>query len=258
MIKTIDFKIPELNIMKKYPKDIFYIGDSELLKRKKISIVGSRRPNQYAKQLTHALALKLSKRQICIVSGGAMGVDAIAHRASGANNTIMIAGTGLDTRYPAVNKNLIIEIEKSGLVLSQFKEKTSARTYNFPLRNEMIVALGDALIVTYADLKSGSMRSVEYAIKMGKKIYVLPHRLDESKGTNELLKKGLASAIYDIDDFIDSLGGAGASSEIKDDFLEYCKKNPTYDEAISKYNSKVFEYELMGKIEIKDGKVYSI
>jgi DNA processing protein len=58
MIEIIDFHIPELGSMKKYPKEIFYIGNTELLKRPKISIVGSRKPNQYARQLSHEIASK--------------------------------------------------------------------------------------------------------------------------------------------------------------------------------------------------------
>jgi len=255
MIKTIDFHIPALDAMKKYPKELFCIGNVELLTRLKISIVGSRKPNQYARQLTHEISSKLSQAGVCIVSGGAIGVDAICHKAAGANNTIMVAGTGLDKRYPAINRNIIDNIEKEGLVLSQFQAGVPSNKYNFPLRNELVVALGDILIVTYADINSGTMRSVEYALKMGKEIYVLPHRIGESDGTNKLLNQGLAKAIYDIDEFVAKFGDVKQRNIVKDEFLEYCKTNPTYDEAISKFGAKVFEYELSGKISIKFGKI---
>jgi len=99
------------------------------------------------------------------------------------------------------------------------------------------------------------MRSVEYAIKMNKQIYVLPHRLGESDGTNKLLANGQAKGIYDIDKFVSQFGNIKLDDNIQDDFLQYCKTNPTYDEAVSKYGAKVFEYELGGKIEVKDGKI---
>jgi DNA processing protein len=108
----------------------------------------------------------------------------------------------LDIRYPAVNKNLIKAIEENGLVMSQFKDGFRATGWSFVVRNEVVVALGELLIVTEADLKSGSMRSVEFAQKMGKEIFVLPHRIDESLGTNMLLAKGEAKAIYDIEAFV--------------------------------------------------------
>lgn len=251
-IKKIDFKIDELKYMKKTPKEIFYIGNTELLKRRKISIVGTRKPSQYTKLLTHEISSKLSISGITIVSGAAMGVDAVAHNAAGEENTIAIAGTGLDIRYPAVNKKLIERIEKSGLMLSLFKADTPSQRYNFPIRNELVVALGEILIVTQADENSGTIRSVEYALGMGKKIYVLPHRLNESKGTLKLLEKGLAQPIYDMDKFVDDYGGK-TKEKGDDEFLLFCESFPTYDEAMKIDPQKLFEYELSGKIKVENG-----
>ncbi len=244
----IEFNIDELNLMKKYPKELFYRGNLELLKREKISIIGTRRPSSYSKFQTAQISSKLSKRGVCIVSGAAMGIDSIAHQNAGANNTIGVMANGLDIKYPNVNKSIITNIEKEGLVLSQFKDGFRATPWSFVVRNEIVVALGDCLIVSEADLKSGSMRSVEFALKMKKKIYVLPHRIDESQGTNYLLKDGLATAIYDIDEFVSQFGSI--CEDKSDEFLEYCKINPNYEEAIKKYKDKVFLYELEGKINI--------
>lgn len=258
MINQFDFKIKELENMKKYPKELYYTGNIELLKRKKVSIVGTRRPSNYTKEFTYKLASKLSQNGICIVSGAAMGVDSIAHSGAGLNNTIAVVANGLDIRYPSVNKNQIIEIEKNGLIISSFKEGEKARLYSFVQRNEIVVALGDKLIVTQADLNSGSMTSVEFAIKQNKEIFVLPHRINESLATNELIKKGLAKAIYDIDEFIEDSVGVGlfGFENSFDEILEYCKSNPIYDEVLLKYPDKILEYELDGKIAIKDGKVF--
>ncbi len=256
MIKNIHFPIKELDAMKKYPKELFYKGNLSLLEKKKISIVGSRSPNQYAREKTRELAEKLSKAGICIVSGGAIGVDAISHKAAGVDNTIVVAATGLDKRYPAINAKLIEEVEEKGLVLSQFEKGALSTKYNFVLRNELVVALGDILIVTYADLKSGSMRSVEYALKMGKEIYVLSHRIGESEATNNLLQESKAKAIYNIDAFVAMFGTHTQQMKSEDDFLEFCKTNPSYDEALSKFPSRVFEAELNGDIVVKNAKVY--
>ncbi len=235
----------------KYEK-LYYKGSLELLKRQKISIVGSRRPNSYAKSLTHEIALKLAKVGVVVVSGGAIGVDAIAHRAAGVQSTIMVAATGLEKRYPAINKNLIASMEQEGLVLSQFEPTTPSHKYNFVLRNELIVALGEALIVPYAEEGSGSKRSIEYAQKMGKKIYVLPHRLHESRATNKLLAEKKAEAIYDIDAFVAKFGKI---KEQEDPFLEFCKTSPTIDEAVAKFGSRVFEAELLGEVRVENGRV---
>jgi len=164
-----------------------------------------------------------------------------------------VAGTGLDQRYPSINHTLIQQIEENGLVLSQFKIGEPSLKWNFPLRNELIVALGSALIVTQADIKSGTMHSVEFALKMKKKIYVLPHRLGESEGTQMLLAKGLAEAVYDIDSLIETYGDKKISCD--DPFLRYCDTSPLYTEAVNLYAQTVFEYECLGKILIEHGRI---
>ncbi len=246
-------KIPELLAMKAYPSVLYSIGNQELLKKRKISIVGSRNPIHYTKNATFEIAQKLSQAGVCIISGGAMGVDALAHKGAGASNTIMVAGTGLDKRYPHVNHTLIEEIEKQGLVLSQFKTGSPSNKWNFPLRNEVIVALGEVLIVTQADVNSGSMRSVAFAQKMGKPIFTLPHRSGDSEGSNALVAKGFATPIYDIDAFVAQFGEI--MPQIHDVFLEYCNTNPLYNDAIAMHGEKVFEYEFLGKIAIENGRI---
>jgi DNA processing protein len=250
MIKEINFEIKNLNLMKNKPKKLYYIGNTKLLNKAKISIVGTRRPSAYTKDFTYKLAKELAKRDYVIVSGGAMGVDALAHLGAGADNTICVVANGLDIRYPAVNKNLIEQIERQGLVLSFFEKGFKATPWSFVKRNELVVALGEFLIVTEANLNSGSIRSVEFALNMGKKIYVLAHRANESLGTNELLKNNLATPIYDIKDFANSLKEI---SEQKDEFTLYLETSPTYEEAIKKYGNKIFEAELEGLIKIENG-----
>lgn len=89
-MQKIQEHIPELASMKNYPSDLFYSGNLELLKSKKVSVVGSRRPSSYSKTQTHNLCSELSKRGVCVVSGGAMGIDAISHKSAGASNTIAV------------------------------------------------------------------------------------------------------------------------------------------------------------------------
>ena len=248
--KVVDFEIKELSLMSKIPKKLWYIGNNSLLFKKKVSIVGSRRPTNYTRDFTYKLSKELSKRGVIVVSGAAMGVDAIAHQGAGVKNTIAVMANGLDIKYPAVNKNIIENIEKNGLTLSFFEPGFKATKWSFVARNELVVALGDILIVTEANLNSGSLRSVEFALKMGKEIFVLPHRLNDSLGTNELLEKGLASPIYNLEKFANRFGKI---KEIKDDFTQFLKNRPTLDEAISKYGDKIYEAELEGLITIENG-----
>ncbi|EHP30388.1 DNA recombination-mediator protein A [Sulfurimonas gotlandica GD1] len=257
-MKIVQEHICELETMKSYPKELFFSGNLELLKKTKISIVGSRKPSKYSRSLTHQLSAKLSKNGICVVSGGAMGIDAIAHKGAGESNTISVLPCGINIKYPTINKNLLSTIENDGLLLSQFEENFRATPWSFVVRNELVVALGDVLVVAEAELNSGSMRSIEFALKMNKEIYVFAHRIGESSATNELLKTGNAKAIYDIDEFVSKYANHEINASVMiDDFKNYCQTNPTYDDALKKYPNKIFEAELSGEIIIENGRVIS-
>jgi DNA processing protein len=245
--------IPALSAMKKYPKTLLYKGNLALLHRPKVSIVGTRNPSNYTREFTYSLAKALAKRGVCVVSGAAMGVDAIAHAGAGEENTIAVVGNGLDIRYPALNRSLIENIENKGLVMSQFNDGFRATGWSFVVRNELVVALGDSLIVTQADLKSGSMRSVEYALKMGKEIFVLPQRLGESLGTNALLCEGKATAITDVETFASRFGQVASSQIQKDDFFYFCQSSPTFDETVERFGDRIYEAELEGAVTIHNG-----
>jgi DNA processing protein len=244
--------------MKRYPQKISYSGRTELLKRKKVSIVGTRRPLAYTKSATFDLAQKLAYNGVCVVSGGAMGVDAIAHSGAKSANTIAVLPNGLDHKYPHINKNLLLDIENNGLLLSQFEDDFKATPWSFVVRNELVVALGDVLIVIEAELESGSMRSIEFALEMQKEIYVLPHRLGESGATNWLLSENKAKAIYSIDAFVSMISGGVIQNRPEDDFIHFCKKNPLLDKAIELYGERVYEAELEGIIKIEQGKIMLI
>lgn len=257
-MKKVESRIDELNSMKSYPSELYYDGNLELLSRVKVSIVGSRKTSKYSREQTHKLSSALAKAGVCVVSGGAMGVDAVAHLGAGASNTIAVLPCGINIKYPAVNKNLLVDIQNSGLLLSQFAEDDKARPWSFVVRNELVVALGEVLVVSEAELESGSMRSIEFALKMGKEIFVFPHRLGESSATNELLKEGKAKAIYNIDAFVSRFRTITVKEIKTDSFLEYCENNPTYEEAIKRYPDRVFDAELNGEIKIENGKVLLI
>jgi DNA processing protein len=266
--KTLNKHIKELDGMKTYPKELFYMGNLELLNKPKISIVGTRAPNQYTKNTISSLSSSLSKNGICIVSGGAMGVDAIASLGAGADNTIVVLANSLDMLYPATNKKLLEQIANKGLIISKFDINHKPRVYDFVQRNEIVVALGDSLIIGEADLKSGTLHSASYGQKMNKDIYTLPHRLNESLGSNELLAQSKAQAIYNIDNFVyeccnkfDILKNSLKQKENakKDDKVtKYFKTNPRYDDAIAKYPNEVLEYELSLKIKVQNNSIVYI
>ena len=253
MSRSMTEHILALENMKKYPKELFYKGNLALLHRPKVAIVGSRRLSNYTREFTYKLSKALAQRGVCVVSGAAMGVDAVAHEGAGAQNTIAVVANGLDIRYPVINNALIESIENEGLVLSQFNDGFRATGWSFVVRNELVVALGDILVVTEAELDSGSMRSVEFALRMGKEIYVLPHRLDESAGTNRLLQEAKAKSITNIDAFVSRFGEEVKSNIEKDDFFYYCQTSPTFDDTLHRFGDKIYEAELEGLVTIHNG-----
>jgi len=247
-------KILELESMKRYPEKIYFKGNLDLLDRPKISVVGTRRPSGYTKNSILQITSSLASRGVVIVSGAAIGVDAVAHNGAGFSNTIAVMGCGINHRYPKINSKLIESIEsKGGLVLSQFEPDFVATPWSFVVRNELVVALGEVLVVAQADLNSGTMRSVEFAKKMGKPIFVLPQRIGESEGTNSLLESKEAEAIYDIEKFVSKFGTLNGEDE--DDFIQYCRRSPSYEDAMKKFGQRVFEAELEGIIIVKDGRI---
>jgi DNA processing protein len=222
--------------------NFYYKGDISLLELPKIAILGTRRPSRYSKEVTAQLSKILSKKYV-IVSGGAMGVDAIAHK--NASKTIMVSPAGIDIYYPKVNSSLIKEIAKNHLLITKYKEGFMPRPYTFLERNQIIVDISEFLIIVEADENSGSYRSFEIAKKSGKKIYSVPHRIGESLATNRLAEEGEIELIFDIEKFANGLGIKKNSGKIID-----------YNEAFRIYGEKLYEMELFGEIEVKEGKVY--
>jgi DNA processing protein len=252
-IKRLEILPDRLKQLKKPVEKLYFRGNRALLKEKKISIVGSRKMLAYTKQMVASLSMKLSQNNIVIVSGGAMGVDAIAHKAA-YPNTIAVMANGLDIVYPQVNKEIINNIYTNALALSEYEKGVRATRYSFVVRNRIVVGLSDIVIIAQADLNSGTMQSAKIAIEEGKEIYVLPHRMGESEGTDWLIQNHKAKVIYDIDTFVHKL--TGESIRYDDPFLAYCAKTPSYDEAVAYDSAKVFEYELLGKIKVEEGRVY--
>ena len=222
--------------------ELFYKGNLELLNRPKIAIVGSRKASKYTKETTFLLAKKLAKK-FTIISGGALGVDTEAHKGA-YPNTIFVSPSSLDIIYPKSNENLIKNIYQNSLAISEYEKNYRPHKYTFLQRNRIIVALSEFIIIAEADKQSGSMRSFEWAKKYNKKVYVLPHRINESSGTRYLASTNQAEVIWDIDEFCKNLG------------IEDNKKILNLNEALKKYGNKLYEMELEGKVSIKNGKVY--
>lgn len=230
---------------------VFAHGNLSLLKKPKVAIIGTRSPNQYAKQMTTQLANTLSQKGFVIVSGGAIGIDSIAHLNAN-NNAILILPCGIDAIYPKENATLINNLAQNGLVLSEYSGTYKPMKHTFLERNRLIIAWSDIIIIPQADIKSGSRSSANLAITLQKPLFVLPHRLHESRGTQELLHAQKAQCIYDIESFVTNvceIHNIAYMQEIKDPLLEFAYNNGLFEDALKLFGDLVFAYELEGKIK---------
>lgn len=233
--------------LKKPPKELYYKGNLSLLDKRKVAIIGSRKMNIYTKNCVLELSSLLSKSGVCVVSGGAIGVDICASKGA-FPNTIAIFANGLNRIYPKSNEAMIKNIYENALALSEHEPNFIPNKYDFLLRNRLIIALSEAVIIAQADLKSGSMQSANLALKMNKALFVLPQRINESEGTNALLAENKANLINDFKGFASKFGDIKQDSQ--DELLNFCQKGVSLKEALDKFGQKIYEYELEGKIEI--------
>lgn len=247
-----------LKTIQKPPKELFAIGNLALLEKPKVAIVGSRNATFYSKDMAFKIAKSLSNTGVVVVSGGAIGIDTQAHKGA-FPNTIAILATPLNILYPKINEKLLADISKEGLLLSEYNLEAKTSKYNFVLRNRLVVGLCDALVIVQADIDSGSMRSAEFAQRLCKPIYVLPHRINESDGTHFLTKNGIAKTIYNVDSFTSVFAKntsiLGKNGDMQDEVLEFCRKNSSLALCLEKFGDKIYEYEIEGRVKITQMKV---
>lgn len=175
---------------------MYCIGNTNLLNHKKIvAIVGSRDCSEYGRKYARIFASELAKKDICIISGLALGIDTAAH--FGASNeigkTIAVLGGGLNDIYPKENQWLFNQIlQKNGCVITEYSDRESTNKANFPKRNRIISGIADAVLVVEASKRSGSRITARYAKEQGKKVYCIPNSLDSINiaGIRELIMDG--------------------------------------------------------------------
>ncbi|MFC3846928.1 DNA-processing protein DprA [Helicobacter baculiformis] len=244
-----------LGALKHPPRDLYYTGRLERLNAPlKVAIVGSRSPSQYTQHSSAMLAKAIAKLGGVVVSGGALGVDIIAQK-NALPHTIMIAPCSLDRIYPPTNAPTICKIAQEGLILSEYARNFLPYRHSFLERNRLIIALSDLVIIPEANLHSGSMASAKLALAYQKPLFVLPHRLGESLGTQALLQTNKAQAIYDLERFCAQLAHDHHlnPSTPQDALLEFFKSAPTYEQAYARYGDLLVEYELQGLIMRHNG-----
>lgn len=185
------------------PVVIYYFGDISLMKSKKVSIVGSRKPTSYGKTVCESIAKTLDS--YTIVSGMAYGIDSIAHLNS--KKTIAVLGNGVDIVYPKSNENIYTKIKNEGLIISEYFPGTRPARYTFPYRNRIIAGLSEKTIVVEASKKSGSLITARYALDYGREVMAVPGDITRinSYGTNYLIYSG-ATPIISIEQLRELFG----------------------------------------------------
>lgn len=189
------------------PKQIFIMGKLPSQRVPSVAIVGTRKPSSYGKEVTQQLSYDLAKKGIVIISGLALGVDGIAHRAAieAGGATIAVLANGLPQIYPATHKDLADQIIQSGgAILSEHEPETAARSYQFLQRNRIVSGLSDAIIITEAAARSGTLNTAMHALEQGKEVFVVPGNITSplSTGCNTLLKQG-ARPVTSVDDVLE-------------------------------------------------------
>lgn len=173
---------------------LYYRGDPGILNKDCIAVVGSRKCSRYGLDMTKSICSELSAEGVSIVSGFASGIDREAHFAglSGAGRSIAVLGTGIDLIYPAGNRDLWQEMEKSGLVLTEFSPGTEPEGHNFPHRNRIISGLSRGVLVTQGELQSGSMITASLALDQGREVFAVPGAVNMPgyEGCNQLIRDG--------------------------------------------------------------------
>jgi DNA processing protein len=195
-----------INHIANAPERLYYIGKLPEDRIPTVAIVGSRKPTTYGNEATYKLAYDLAKSGVIIMSGLALGVDAIAHRAAldAGGVTIAVLASGLMEITPRTHQNLAKEIiKKGGALISEYDPPKEARTYQFLERNRLISGLADMVIVTEAAHRSGSLSTANHGLSQGREVGAIPGSITSalSYGTNGLIKQG-AHLIRDAADVL--------------------------------------------------------
>lgn len=192
----------QLYIRGTFPKgDVFFL-----------TVVGSRKYTPYGRQVCEKIIHGLQGYPIVIISGLALGIDALAHRSALEANlqTVAVPGSGLDdgVLYPATNRRLAREIlERGGALLSEFEPTWKPRPESFPQRNRIMAGLSHAVLVVEATVRSGTLITSRLAIEYNRDVFAVPGPIHSknSEGPHMLIQKG-AQLIQKSEDILDAFG----------------------------------------------------
>ena len=190
------------------PLMVYAQGNLALLSRPSMAIVGSRNATRQGLDNAQAFAESLSCSGLAVVSGLALGIDAVAHQGAlkGSGSTIAIIGTGLDRVYPRQHIALAHQISEEGLMLSEYALGTPPLPAHFPQRNRLIAGLSMGTVVVEATVQSGSLITARLAMEAGREVFAIPGSIHspQSRGCHALIKQG-AKLVEQAQDILEEL-----------------------------------------------------
>lgn len=196
---------PRLYDMTWPPLLLYYEGDIKLLHRPSVAVVGSRKCSTYGRRVTKDFSMLLAKSGMVVVSGGARGIDTVAHEAAleVQGKSICVLGCGLNVAYPPENRELFRVLAQEGLLLSEYPRDYGPKRWTFPMRNRIIAALSSAVLVTEAEEKSGSLHTAAYGEELNRPVYAVPGDIyaPNKSGTHGLIEMG-ARILYRQEDLL--------------------------------------------------------
>ncbi|WP_244833181.1 DNA-processing protein DprA [Clostridium sp. BJN0001] len=246
-----------LSNISQMPYILFYKGNINTIFDKCVGIVGSRNCSKYGIAVTKLLTNELITNNITLISGGARGIDSIAHKQAlkcdGKN--ICILGCGIDIAYPRENLKMFDKISETGLLVSEFLPGTMPNKYNFPRRNRIISGLSKCLIVAEAAKKSGALITARYAMEKGKAVFIVPgsYLYSGALGSNKLIQDG-AQVLTEFQDIKDELSLDSVS--IKETFNNISVDKINILNVIN--NSPIHVDEIVRKVKMDAGVLYAL
>ena len=202
------------------PPLLYYKGEFNLKDDFTLAVVGTRKYSSYGQQAVEYIVKDLVRNNLTIVSGLALGIDALAHQAALAagGKTVAVLGSGLDKQniYPSQNRYLVNKImETGGSVISEFPLGTPPLRHNFPQRNRLISGLSLGTLIIEAGEKSGALITAAYALEQNREVFAVPGSIHSpaSAGPNKLIKEG-ARVVTSASDIIETLNLTQATAYI--------------------------------------------
>lgn len=190
------------------PEQLYCRGNIKLLNSFCFGVVGTRKLTSYGREATEHIVSGLADSGMTIVSGLAMGIDAVAHQTALDNDlpTIAVLGTGIDDKSIYPNTNLALAkniLEEEGLIISEYPEGTNGYKGNFPARNRIISGLSKGVLVIEAPLVSGALITTRCATEQNRDVFAVPGNIFSinSKGPNMLIQKG-AKPVFSAEDIL--------------------------------------------------------